>query len=227
VLCYHTFLGKETIETDFSVKEFSEQITQLKSAGYTFVTLEQVETGTVNGRKNLLVMFDDGHHTAAKAYQQVMAPLGLPAVFAIFPAGIGSPRYMTWEEVKALAALPGNSLVVHGYRHEMLFDRFAKKHPQQFVDEFERAKRELAEKTGLLPAHTFVYPFGVISQSGKEQLAKSGYLYAYGLAQRPLKIPLSLNADPLALPRYMITRPIVAGVMKKLLQAKRSFEESK
>ncbi len=217
VLCYHTFLGKTSIFTDFSLAEFSEQIKQLVGAGYRFVSLAQVENGEISGQKNLLVMFDDGHHTAATAFNQVMAPQGLPAVFALFPAGIASPHYMNWEQVKALAEVPGNAIVVHGYHHEKLFDRFARSNPQQFMDEFEKAKNILEKKLNQT-FHTFVYPYGVISASGKEQLKKSGYLYAYGLAQRPLLIPLSTNPDPLALPRYMLTRPLVKQVLAKLLR---------
>lgn len=216
VLCYHTFLGKPHIPTDFSLREFSAQLAELGGAGYRFVSLAQIKNAQVQGSKNLLVMFDDGHRTALHAYQQIMQPQKLPAVFAIYPGTLGHHGAMSWRELTGLSTMPGVEIVAHGYWHEKLDKRFAERHPREFVEEFERAKKTLETKLSL-PITDFVYPFGVISARAKAQLRKSGYHYAYGLVQRPLLIPLSANPDPLALPRTMMTRPIARGIIQSLL----------
>ena len=217
VFCYHTFLGKPSIETDFSLAEFSEHIDKLQAAGYRFVSLAEVNSGSISGEKNIMLMFDDGHRTAAEADYQVLSIRKIPAVFAIFPGTIDSKLAMSWRQVAALAAIPGNAIAAHGYWHEKLFDRFATTHPQNFIAEFERPKKGFKEKIGL-EVTVCDYPYGVISASAKEQLKKSGYAFAYGLVQKPLLIPLNKNPDLLALPRTMMTRPLAAQVLASLLK---------
>lgn len=219
VLCYHTFLGKKNIPTDFSLAEFNQHMSVLRRAGYTFVTLAAVAAGHVSGSKNILMTFDDGHATAVTAYTQELAPWKIPAVFAIYPGTIEHGNAMSWQQLTMLAAIPGNAIVAHGYWHEKLFDTFAQTHPQQFVDEIEKSKKVLQDKLGV-SITAFVYPHGVISASAKEQLTKAGYLYAFGLAQKPLRIPLSDNPDLLALPRWMMTRPLADRVIQQLAARK-------
>jgi peptidoglycan/xylan/chitin deacetylase (PgdA/CDA1 family) len=215
VLCYHTFLGKKNIPTDFSLEEFKQHMTTLRSAGYAFLTLEAVIAGQVSGSRNRLMTFDDGHATAVTAYEQELAPWKLPAVFAIYPGTIEHGGAMSWQQLRTLVAVPGNAIVSHGYWHEKLLDKFAQKKPKLFVDEIEKSKKVLQDKLGITVT-SFVYPYGVISASAKEQLKKSGYLFAFGLVQKPLQIPLEKNPDLLALPRWMMTRPIADRIIKQL-----------
>ncbi len=115
VLCYHTFIGKKTIATDFSIPEFSEQVRRLREGGIRIVSLDQVQKGQISGTRNALIMFDDGNITAYRAYEAVLKPEKLPAVFAVYPGIIGRLSYaMTWDQVREVRAA-GNGVMVHGF----------------------------------------------------------------------------------------------------------------
>lgn len=216
VLCYHTFIGKKTIATDFSVSEFSEHVRRLRAGGIRIVSLDQVQHGQISGTRNALIMFDDGNITAYKAYQAVLKPEKLPAVFAIYPGIISRVSYaMTWDQVREVRAA-GNGVMVHGFFHMYLTDKFAKEKPREFQDEFHRSKQVLEREMGV-SMNAFVYPFGIVSDSGKVQLKQDGYRHAYGLTQAPLQIPIAKNPDLLDLPRYMLTRSNAEGLIRKFI----------
>jgi peptidoglycan/xylan/chitin deacetylase (PgdA/CDA1 family) len=216
VLCYHTFIGKKNISTDFSVAEFSDQIRRLRAGGIRIVSLDQIQKGQISGTRNALIMFDDGNITAYRAYTEVLKPEKLPAVFAVYPGIIGRLSYaMTWDQLREVHAA-GNGVVVHGFFHMYLTDKFAQEKPKEFEDEFRRSKHVLEREMGV-SMNAFVYPFGIVSASGKSQLKKEGYTYAYGLTQRPLLVPLSRNADLLDLPRYMLTRSNADAVIRQIV----------
>lgn len=216
VLCYHTFIGKKNISTDFSVAEFSDQIRRLRAGGIRIVSLDQIQKGQISGTRNALIMFDDGNITAYRAYTEVLKPEKLPAVFAVYPGIIGRLSYaMTWDQLREVHAA-GNGVVVHGFFHMYLTDKFAQEKPKEFEDEFRRSKHVLEREMGV-SMNAFVYPFGIVSASGKSQLKKERYTYAYGLTQRPLLVPLSRNADLLDLPRYMLTRSNADAVIRQIV----------
>ncbi len=212
VLCYHTFIGKKTISTDFSIPEFQSHVRRLQAGGIRIVSLDQVQKGQISGTRNVLIMFDDGNITAYRAYTEVLKPEKLPAAFAIYPGIISRLSYaMTWDQVRDVRG-EGNAILSHGFFHMYLTDKFAKEKPKEFEDEFKRSKRVLEKELGV-SINGFVYPFGIVSDAGKAQLRQEGYQHAYGLTQRPLKIPIKQNADLLDLPRYMLTRSNAAGVL--------------
>jgi peptidoglycan/xylan/chitin deacetylase (PgdA/CDA1 family) len=216
VLCYHTFIGKKNISTDFSISEFSDHVRRLREGGIRIVSMEQVQKGQISGTRNALIMFDDGNITAYRAYTEVLKPAKLPAVFAIYPGIINRLSYaMTWDQVREVQSA-GNAVLSHGFFHMYLTDKFAKEKPKEFEDEFHRSKRVLEKELGV-SVNGFVYPFGIVSDSGKARLRQDGYHHAYGLTQRPLKIPIKQNPDLLDLPRYMLTRSNANGVLSAIV----------
>lgn len=217
VLCYHTFIGKKNIATDFSISEFQNQIHRLREGGIRIVSLDQIQKGEISGTRNVLIMFDDGNITAYRAYTEVLKPASLKAVFAIYPGIIGRVSYaMTWPQVREVYQ-DGNAVMSHGFFHMYLTDRFAAEKPKEFEDEFHRSKQVLEKELGV-SMNAFVYPFGIVSDSAKACLRQDRYSHAYGLTQKPLQIPLSKNPDALDLPRYMLTRGNAEGVIRGIVR---------
>lgn len=205
ILCYHTFLGKPKVYTDFSIAEFRQQVQTIKSHGYRFVTLQEVLGKSVKGPKNVMLVLDDGNASAYRAYEDVLKPSGIKAVFAIYPGIINKVHYaMKWEQVVALKK-DGNDIVSHGYFHEFLNDKLKTARPKDFDKEAVLSKKILESKVGISVV-SYVYPFGVVTTSGKTLLKASGYRYAFSLVQKPMLLPIERNADLLDLPRYMVTR---------------------
>lgn len=213
VLCYHTFLGKPKISTDFSLSELKDQMNTLKQYGYSFITLQALMAGTFSGEKNIVVIVDDGNISAYKAYQEVFKPLHIRPVFAIYPNVIGHVRYaLSWEQLNYFVKEQCD-IASHGYFHLYLTDAFSKKDPKGFHQEIATSKEVLEKHLGY-KIKTFVYPFGVVSKAAQNKIKEAGYVYAFSLKAKPITSVSSEN--PWDMPRYMMTRPIAKSVIKGL-----------
>ncbi len=199
VLVYHTFMGKK-IKYDISLEEFRNQMSEFKTNGFTFVTFDDIKQGRIKGDKNILITIDDGHKTVLDAYYSVLKPLGIKPMLGINTFIIGKKPYvLTWEEIKSLVN-EGCSIASHGYFHLFINDELYTKNYRYFKLEVFESKKMLEEKLGIT-VDTFVYPFGVVTDIGKQNLAQAGYTYAFTIKWGVVSLPLSHNK--LELPRYM------------------------
>ncbi len=205
VIIYHTFLGKEHVSTDFSVDELREHMESLKQRGYRFVAMADIERGVVSGSRNVLVCIDDGNKSVMRAYREVLGPLGIKPLLAIYPNIIGRRKYaLTWDELRMLAA-DGCEIAAHGFFHLHVNDTLYAKNRRYFIDEIHKSKRVLEEKMGR-PVTAFVYPSGEKCAHAIREIRAAGYRYAFTINWGTLKVPLEKNANPYELPRYMLVR---------------------
>lgn len=199
VLVYHTFMGKK-IKYDISIQEFQKQLLDLRSHGFSFVSFDDIKHGKVSGDKNILITIDDGHRTVLDAYYSVLKPLGIKPLLGINTFIIGKKPYvLTWEELQQLTR-EGCAIASHGYFHLFINDELYTKNYRYFKLEVFESKKMLEEKLGIT-VDTFVYPFGVVNDIGKQALSQAGYSYAFTIKWGPLSLPLAHNT--LELPRYM------------------------
>ena len=205
VIIYHTFLGKAHVSTDFSVDELREHMESLKERGFRFVTMADIERGLVSGPRNVLVCIDDGNRSVMRAYREVLAPMGIKPLLAIYPNIIGRRKYaLGWDELRALAA-DGCEIAAHGFFHLHVNDKLYARNRRYFMDEIHKSKRVLEEKMGR-PVTAFVYPSGEKSEHAIREIRAAGYRYAFTINWGTLKVPLERNANPYELPRYMLVR---------------------
>ncbi|NBV83311.1 polysaccharide deacetylase family protein [bacterium] len=205
ILCYHTFLAKPTIDTDFSIAEFDGHITTLESKGYRFRTFAEMRAGKVTGDRNVLLVIDDGNRSAYDAYETVLKPRKITALFAIYPGVISTRKFaMTWDQLRDLKA-NGNEFASHGYFHEFLNQKLKDSRPADFDKEAVLSK-QILERELQVPIDIYVYPFGICTVEGKELLKASGYRYAMTIRSKVTQVPLPQNPNPLQLPRTMMTR---------------------
>lgn len=205
VLAFHTFIGNEKIDLDTDVNSFRQKLEEIKKEGFKFVTMEDIKANKITGTKNILMTIDDGHKTAVKAYDEVLKPMGIKPVIAIYPSIIGvSNSFMTWDDVNRLSK-EGVYIAAHGYRHLQINQKLYDKDKKAFEDEIIKSKKILEEKTGRV-IDTFIYPYGVRSAITKEYLKKAGYKTAFTINWGTLVLPLGNNSDIMELPRYMFTK---------------------
>lgn len=204
VLCWHTFLGKPSLDTDFSLAELASQVDSLLALGYRFIGLEDLLFGRFSGGKNLVATIDDGHRTVSDAASKVFAARGIAPALFIFPAVIGkSDQYLDPARLAALRD-EGSLIGSHGYYHLYLTETLFKRERAVFDKEVYASKSKVEELSGF-PAYAFAYPFGTISEVTKVEVARAGY--AFGLAVKPgfVYADARLN-DPYDLPRTVVTR---------------------
>ncbi|MEK6793286.1 MAG: polysaccharide deacetylase family protein [Spirochaetota bacterium] len=206
ILCYHSFIGQASKSyTDIPLADFRAQMNEIASAGFRFVSYPDITNGSVSGRTNVLITIDDGYRTLITAYTNVLRPLGVRPVLAIYPGiiGVGS-AFLTWGELKALAD-DGCTIASHGYDHERVNNDLFITLPQVFSNEIFRSKRVLEKRLGV-PVELFVYPYGIRSPVTVSHVRAAGYKNAFTIIRGPVKIPLSSNPDNLQIYRYMIIR---------------------
>lgn len=216
VLCYHTFLGKEKLYTDFSPEEFDAQMEAITRLGYRFVSLEDIRRGTVTGSKNILITIDDGNHSIRTIYDSVFVKRGIRPVLFLYPAIIlGKVKYALRQDDLLRYKALGASFGGHGYNHLFVNEKLYQKDPRGFSREIVLCKKRNEEILGV-PVTAYAYPFGVFSDITKTTLRNAGYDMAFSLRRSTLKVPLSRNEDTFDLPRWMVTRTSWHEIQRRL-----------
>lgn len=207
VLCYHSFLGRTNVPYDFSIDELKAHLEYFKQKGFTFVSYRDLLSGNVAGKKNILVTIDDGNHSVYKAYHEVFKPMGIKPLLSIYPNIIGKKEYaMNWSQLKSLAS-EGCEIAAHGYFHLKLNKQLFQEKRTDFLQEINKSKKMLEEKLGITVT-SFVYPFGLAIEETEKALRDAGYKTGFTIVSKPVRLPLSANANAYKLPRFMFTRPL-------------------
>jgi peptidoglycan/xylan/chitin deacetylase (PgdA/CDA1 family) len=218
VLCYHSFLGNK-FPTDIPMNEFRSQMDFLKSKGFKFVSYADLMKGTVTGTQNILLIIDDGNHSVQQAYQEVMKPLGIKPMLAIYPNIISKKSYaLTWEQLNELRK-EGCDIAAHGYYHELMNQKFYDRDNKEFIHEIMGSKETLEKMIPGVKVSAFVYPNGVRADITKKILRESGYSSAFTIQWGAALSPLSGNKDPLELPRYMVQKGNWKMISSAILKA--------
>lgn len=216
VLCWHTFLGRPEIPTDFSLAELGKQIDALLALGYRFISVEDLLFGRVQGSRNLVATLDDGHRTVLAAYQKVFAIRGIVPALFVYPSVIGSTNYsMDESQLRALRD-SGCLIGAHGYHHLYVTEALYRSDRAMFEKEIFGAKTKVATQADF-PVYVYAYPYGALSPITKAEVSRAGYAYAFSVKDGFVFADPRLN-DPYELPRTVVTRdnwPQVYGFLQR------------
>jgi len=217
VLCYHSFLSNKRFPTDFSPEELRNHLVILKNNGFSVISVSDFINSKVTGNKNILITIDDGNESVFRIYNEILKPLDIKPLLAIYPAIISRKKYaMTWEQLKELSA-DGWEIASHGYFHEKLNQKFYDKSKARFLFEIEKSKKVLENKFQK-PITIFVYPFGLRSPITIETLKNNGFKYAFTIDGGGISLPVS-SADKLyEIPRYMMTQSNWKNNLEKVIK---------
>ena len=138
----------------------------------------------------LSITFDDGYRDNVEVAAPILRSLGLPATFFVTTGFIDSqavphwdehlprhPGWMTWEQVRTLAAM-GFEIGSHTDSHVDL----ARADPAIIRADLATSQRKLAEALGT-PARLFAYPFGGsdhITPNARELVREAGFMCCAG-----------------------------------------------
>ena len=206
VLCYHHIKDWKPNERS-SMKEyivpvanFKAQMKYLADSGYHTITGDQyyayLTKGTPLPPKPVMLTFDDTDEEQYTIGATEMAKYGFKGVYFIMTISIGRPRYMSKEQLKALAD-SGHTVAAHTWDHHNV-----KNYGEADWDvQFAKPKEKIESITGK-PVEYFAYPFGVWKKEAIPELEKRGYKAAF---------QLSANVRDTAAPLYTLRRMIVPG----------------
>lgn len=204
ILCWHSFLGKKSLNTDFSLDELAAQLDALKALGYHFIDLDDALFGRIEGSRNLVATIDDGHRTITWAYEKVFSSRGIKPALLVYPAVIeASPYFLKEAALKALVD-SGCAAGSHGYYHLFVTEKLYRSDKPAFEKEIFTSKARVEAITGL-PAYFYAYPFGAFDQITKDEVARAGYDFALAVKPGFIYADSRLN-DRYALPRTVVLR---------------------
>lgn len=217
VLCYHSFQGRKS-DYDVAPEEFHRQIKEIRDLGYTFVRTEDVLAGRVSGDRNVWLTIDDGNESVQTVYDRTLKQFDIKPLLFIYPAIIGRVPYaLKYNQLEAFVA-DGSTIGAHGFYHLFLNEKQYKKNKKEFMKEIYESGETLHKKLGV-DVVLFAYPFGVYSDLAREEVHKAGYRYSFTIEQGAVKLPLGQNAEPLKLPRYLVTKTSWKNVRAVLARA--------
>jgi peptidoglycan/xylan/chitin deacetylase (PgdA/CDA1 family) len=177
VLMYHEIVP-ETVEAGPSYKmassyylsapAFERQMRALAEHGYTSVDLDEAGALERDG-KYVVITFDDGLAGNARHALPILKNYGFKAVFFVVAGSIGTPRYMSWDD---LGELRDNHMSVqsHTMSHRSLLS----------LDEAD-VNHELCESKRLLeerlhrPVTSLSFPHGHFDRSTIRMACDNGY----------------------------------------------------
>ncbi len=184
ILTWHSIGGAGD---EFTVSEaaFAAQLDALRNAGFHPVTfhewLEHEDRGAPLPDKPILLTFDDGYQDALTAALPALRARGMRATFFLVSAWVGPDdahrstqgepgrRYLSWPEVRALAAA-GMEIGSHGATHRRLPDLT----DEQATDELTRSKTQLESSLGA-PVEVFAYPYNASRRRLRALARNAGY----------------------------------------------------
>jgi peptidoglycan/xylan/chitin deacetylase (PgdA/CDA1 family) len=155
-------------------KAFAAQLRYLQRAGYTTITLDDLAAALRDGSRlpsqPVVLTFDDGYQDFYDNAYPLLRKYGDKATIYIITNKVGLDGYMTWRELRELAASPLITIGAHTRTHPDL-----KALPARRIwDEMSGSKFDLERRLGIAVRH-FAYPSGEYNTTAVMDATKIGF----------------------------------------------------
>jgi peptidoglycan/xylan/chitin deacetylase (PgdA/CDA1 family) len=180
ILNYHSVGGQDerpsphdgvmqAVELAVSDAAFAQQLDWLAASGIRTLPLHD---GLARQERAIVLTFDDGKEDALTHVLPALQKRGMRAAFFIPTSLIGTPGFLTWDGVRALAAA-GMEIGSHGATHGRLADL-----PDERVrEELLQSKRKLEAELHA-PVDLLAYPFNSVRRRVRAAAEEAGYRIA-------------------------------------------------
>ncbi len=157
---------------------FEDEIKLLHNWGYTSITtsmlVEAITKGTSLPPRPVILTFDDANEDNYTNAFPIMKKYGMTGVLYLPYDFIGTPNYLTADQVKEMAAA-GWEVGSHSLSHPDLKSVDQTQLRAEIVD----SRKKLQELLGM-PILTFAYPFGDVGSGDVDYVKFAGYIAAMG-----------------------------------------------
>lgn len=247
VLMYHHFDQSSAEDTVVSVRRFREQMTALKEAGFTAVTLGQildyVDRGTPLPKRAVLITMDDGYTSNLELAAPILEELGLCATVFVIGVNEGqevyahsgeplTPPRFSYEEAAPWVEKGVLDLQCHSYdMHQLKSYGFSGRDgmlPLEGEDGAAYAESLRADLAAFLARRegrvdtdltALAYPFGFYEKRTDQLLAEYGIRLTFTVEERNNRLVIGDPGCLLGLGRYNVTDRISGKeLVQKLLK---------
>ena len=178
ILTYHRVgEGREAHVPTVGLARFERQMAFLARHRYQVIAIDAFAEALISGRalprRGAMITFDDGYDDNAVNAAPILGRFGFPSTVFVSPLQIGTPGFMTWDQVRGAQA-QGMTIGSHTLHHTYL-------PPLSEA----QVKRELTESKQLIeqqigrPVHWLSYPIGGYTPTITRLAEAAGYRAAF------------------------------------------------
>lgn len=199
VLMYHRFGEDELPSTSVRLDQFEAHLAELTSGRYQVMALPDImarlSAGEALPSHAVAITIDDAALSVYREAWPRLKAAGLPVTVFVStePLDLGLPSYMSWGQLREMAADPLVSIGHHGHAHAHM----AWLGPEARQADIDTASRRFTEELGAVP-ELFAYPYGEISLALRQSIVDAGFSAAFGQHSGAL----GETTDRFALPRF-------------------------
>jgi len=204
VFIYHRFGDPRYPSTNTSLGEFRAHLETLRQGGYQVLPLTEIVARLRGGQplpeRCVAISVDDAFRSFLSGAMPLLREYGYPATLFVNTGEVNGPDYLSWEELRRLAAEGveiGNHSAAHGYLLDRRSGESRALWRQRVKEELQRAQKELTARLGVTP-RLFAYPYGEFSQELQDMVREIGFLAAFGQQSGVI----DRGQDLFALPRF-------------------------
>jgi peptidoglycan/xylan/chitin deacetylase (PgdA/CDA1 family) len=182
VLMYHkvdAVVPSDPVGRDLTIEPaaFEAQLRWLREHAIVTLTARELVDALAAGRRPeraVVLTFDDGYADAATTALPLLRKYGAHATFYVSSGLVGSPRHLTWRQMRELRAA-GNEVACHGSEHLDLttLDAAGKR------SEAEGCLRRFARWLGGPKPVTYAYPAGAYDAATLQLMRELGMRAAF------------------------------------------------
>lgn len=181
VLMYHRFGEDDYPSTNITLDQIDAHIKELTSGGYSALALPDIvgrlKAGEQFPPKSFGVSIDDAYLSVYTEAWPRFKEAGIP--FTVFvatdPVDKNFSRYMSWEQIRELAADPLVTIGSQTASHLHMIDADA---PTNIAD-LEKSNRRFREELGFVP-NLIAYPYGEFDDDAVAVAKRSGFTAGFG-----------------------------------------------
>jgi len=205
ILCYHHVNCLKPTIYSISLRRLDQQIQTLKKAGFTFISLADIENYYYHNRplpeKSITLTFDDANKNVYTVAYPYLKKQGIPfAVFA-YPSSLRHKYICTWEELREMSA-NGVTIGSHSYGHPRLTSpqktdgaSSVQEYTEWLTIQTADSKKIIEDQLGI-SINYFAVPFGAVDATVLTAIKNAGYTLSFnvnGGNNGAFSNPLNLN----------------------------------
>lgn len=210
VLYYHSIRPTEDNELILSPEKLKEQLSFLKSEGYTSLTLSEFSSYILNNapipEKSFLITFDDGYMDNYDYAFPILKELNMKATIFCTTFKLDGSYYLSSEALKEMSNY-GIDIQSHTVNHDDLSSL-------SYTDQIDTLKNSKSYLENLLnkEIYAIAYPFGNINEETLKATKEAGYTLGF-ITSTGLSKP---SNNPLQLKRIYVSSKYTLDVFKDI-----------